>query len=141
MSASPYRQLHSRLTLYYWVYNAERVLFLRGSMRRESDTVFLALEEEENERISSRFLVERISLCFSIVSRLASDATPLGRVFNRENPPTVLIRINFKNSHFANFLHSPLSLVQRYRSKNRENRKWGDTRDCVRIIGKSKYRV
>ena len=75
-------------------------------MRRESDTVFLALEEEENERISSRFLVERISLCFSIVSRLASDATPLGRVFNRENPPTVLIRINFKNSHFANFLHS-----------------------------------
>lgn len=109
----------------------------RGSMQRKWHSfprAWRSRRKKMNGSVSRRTLNR--SFCFSIVSRFASDATPLSRVFNRENSPTVLIRINSKNSHFANFLRPPLSrnLEPRTkisfspRSKNRENRKWGNTR-------------
>ena len=105
----------------------------RGSMQRKWHSFPRA--SQENERIGFSSNPEQILLFFYRFSlRFRRDASQSR--FNRENSPTVLIRINSKNSHFANFLRPPLSrnLEPRTkisfspRSKNRENRKWGNTR-------------
>lgn len=136
-----YRQLHSHLTLHYWAYNTKRIVptYIDVVAWKHAEKV-TQFSSSVTRKWTNRFLVEPWTDPFVFLSFLASlplaSSTPLSRVFNRENSPTVLIRINSKNSHFANFLRPPLSrnLEPRTkisfspRSKNRENRKWGNTR-------------
>lgn len=105
-----YRRLHSRLTLYYWACNKRSALFLRII------SISWKHAEKVTQQFSSTSQSRRKKKGTNRVSRLsnpedpfvflsASDATPLSRVFNPSpNSPTVLIRINSKNSHFPNLL-------------------------------------
>lgn len=138
-----YRQLHSHLTLHYWAYNTKRIvptyIDVVAWKHAEKVTQFsssVTLEEEENERIGFSSNPEQILLFFYRFSlRFRRDASQ-SRFQSRE----LTDRVNpnkFQEFSFRQ-LPSPPPLFRNLeprtkisfspRSKNRENRKWGNTR-------------